>query len=695
MRSIEARTIPRRPAPQPPAAPRAFSPEIQALRALAVVGVVVYHLWPGLLRGGFVGVDVFFVISGYLITTHMLREHTASGRIDLAAFYARRARRIIPAASLVVLATVVLGALVLPESRWHSLTHDATASLLYYQNWALAAGSVDYLSEGQAPSLFQHYWSLSVEEQFYLVWPGLCVVVIALGARLRLDSRRVVLAVLLVLGAASFVVSVHEVRAGSPAAYFTTTTRFWELALGAALAFAPTLRRSSTTALVVSNAGFVGLVTSMLVIGPGWDFPGAVAVWPTVSTALVILGAEQTRPWSFRWIVRERLVQRVGDISYSLYLWHWPLLVLVPFVLPGWASAPRLLVALVASLVLADLTRRFVEKPFQRTVRRGTTSRQVLMVTVTATLVCVLVVQVPGLVSETRATDREAAAATLLQEEPPGLGAGSLALPSFRTFLDGRNVIAPVPEDARTDLPTGADGRCKSDMGAPTTPRCDFGAPDADLVVALVGDSHMEQYLPAFERLAEQHPVRVVTYLHSSCPFSTAQRASDEARGGACLQANEATLERLQDDPSIDLVVTSSRTAVDWVVSPERPAPAEGFAELWTSLADSGLPVVVLKDNPLMLPDDGTLDCVSEHRADPEQCGRDLDAAMPTDHQVEAAAMTPSVRFVDTTSWFCTTTFCPTVVGSVLVYRDDQHLTVAYAETLAPMLWKEVRETVA
>ncbi|WP_217629153.1 acyltransferase family protein [Sanguibacter gelidistatuariae] len=680
----------RRPAraPQARASP-VFLPEVQALRAIAVTGVVVYHLWPGLLPAGFIGVDVFFVISGYLISSHMMSERARTGRFDLGAFYVRRVRRILPAASLVVAVTALLGLAVLPELRWGELTRQGTASLLYVQNWVLAGDSVDYLAQGVASSPFQHYWSLSIEEQFYILWPVAFLLAARRVARTVAQVRRVVLVIVVAATVVSFAWSVLLTTRGDPSAYFVSHSRFWELGLGAVLALSLGRPAGALLRGVAAWAG-LALIAAGMVLVPIEGFPGVLALVPTVGAALVIWAARAGSTAGLRRAVSVRGVQWLGDVSYSLYLWHWPLVVCVPFVLVGWGRLAQGMVVLVLSLALAGVTRKVVEVPLQRRVRPGATRTQVLVTAAAVTVVCLLAVQLPRAVADSRTSDRDRAAAALLADPPADLGAGSISADGFSTFASGHAVVVPSPESARAELPDGADGRCKSDMAADRAPVCHFGPEGAETVIALVGDSHIEQYLPTFQAVAAREGVRIVTYFHSSCPFSTAQRATDAARGGPCLRSNDATTEALLADPTIDLVVTSGRSAVDWVVSPGVPSPADGFAEAWTELTDAGLPVVVLSDNPLMLPDDATSDCVLEHLDDPGVCARVVTDAMPVDHQIEAAALS-DVDLVDTSSWFCTVTVCPAVIGSVLVYRDAQHITPAYARTLESRAWDAIQ----
>lgn len=664
-----------------------FLPEVQALRALAVGAVVVYHLWPQVLPAGFTGVDVFFVISGFLITSHMLGERQRTGRFRIVAFFARRIRRILPAATTVILTTGVLSVVVLPELRWADLTRQGVASLVYVQNWALAGDSVNYLAEGSGTSPFRHFWSLSIEEQFYILWPLLFLLVSARSWSQR-RRRTAVVVILGALSGASLWTCLSMTSSGDPAAYFVSQARFWELGLGGLLA-ASVHRPPRPRLVTAAGATGVAMIVAGMFLISADSFPGAAALVPTTGTVLVIWSARSGHDTRLRQMASARPVQWLGGISYSLYLWHWPLLVWAPYVLTGASPTVQKVSVLVASLVLASLSRRFVEVPFQRGVMPSAAPAAVVAVALVTTLLSVVVLQIPAAAAGRRADDRAAATASVFADPPPELGAGSLSDGSHSSFVPGYPVVVPAPQDARSELPDGADGRCKSAMGSPTTPLCTFGSDDATTTIALVGDSHMEQYLPAFQQIADQHDVTVLTYFHSSCPFSEAQRVSDAERGGACLDANDETMASLLAG-DVDLVVTSNRTQVAFVESAEVPGPVDGFVRSWGELRSAGVPVMVLADSPLMLPDDATSECVLENIDTPETCGRPKDAAMPVDYQIPAAAEA-DVDLVDTSSWFCTLDTCPAVVGSVLVYRDEQHLTPAYTRTLVPQLWSHVR----
>ena len=308
----------------PPGSERRAAPErvsrgvrldIEGLRAIAVTMVLVYHTGAGVLSGGFAGVDVFFVISGFLITSLLLRELTRSGTVSISAFYARRARRLLPAASLVILVTLALGWWVMPSSARSDLGADGIAAALYVLNWTLAARSVDYLAEGAAVSPLQHYWSLCVEEQYYVVWPLAILLAVAVARRLGWRPRQVLLVLVAVGGVASLAYSVWATGTSPATAYFVSTTRVWELAIGSLLAFAAGSLGglSARASFLLAWSGLAAIACTALLFSRSTPWPGAAALVPTLGTAAVIAAGCSKAGW--------RGGQRPGAASDDLDRW--------------------------------------------------------------------------------------------------------------------------------------------------------------------------------------------------------------------------------------------------------------------------------------------------------------------------------------------------------------------------------------
>lgn len=342
-------------------------PEIQALRAVAVGAVVLHHGWPAVAPAGYMGVDVFFVVSGYLITALLLREVARTGRISLGDFYLRRARRILPAAVAVLLAVSAATLAVVPQQDWADWFRQIVASALYYENWQLAADSQVPARADLASTPVQHFWSLSVEEQFYLVWPLLLILGVLVARR---RGRSVVTPLLVVLGvvtAASFAHSMVLTAADHNLAYFSTIARTWEFGAGgllAVLAASPMAGRERLRS-AVSWAGLALIVVPIVTFRDPQGFPGPWALLPVVGTLAVIWAGMPATRWSTARLAGLAPVQWMGDVSYSLYLWHWPIFMFTPFLIgmpsPAWVMA--LLVVL--SLLVAGLSKRLIEDPFR------------------------------------------------------------------------------------------------------------------------------------------------------------------------------------------------------------------------------------------------------------------------------------------------------------------------------------------
>ncbi|HZW41804.1 MAG TPA: acyltransferase [Agromyces sp.] len=367
-------------------------PEIQALRAVAVGAVVLHHGWPAVAPAGYMGVDVFFVVSGFLITGLLMREAEHTGGISLGRFYLRRARRILPAAIVVLLAVSAATIALVPQNEWRQWFREIVASALYFENWRLVLDSQIPRRADLESTPVQHYWSLSVEEQFYLFWPLLILLALWIASRRVASARRVALVVLGIATAASFVHSLVLTGQDVNLAYFSTFARTWEFGVGGILAIVAATPRLGIPRLraAASWAGLVLIVVPIVTFRSPELFPGVIAVMPVVGTLAVIWAGMPDASWSPTRIGATRPVQWVGDVSYSLYLWHWPIFMFAPF-LTGVPSPPWLMVLLVVvSLAVAGLSKRWIEDPF-RQGRKAVPVRPTLMLGGLAGLIAVVV----------------------------------------------------------------------------------------------------------------------------------------------------------------------------------------------------------------------------------------------------------------------------------------------------------------
>ena len=667
-----------------------FRGDIQGLRAVAVILVLLYHAGVPFLPGGYIGVDVFFVISGFLITGLIVREVRSTGRLGLARFYARRARRLLPATALVFVFVAAMTIVVLPVTRWESIASDLAATSLYVVNWTLAARSVDYLAQGSAESPLQHFWSLAVEEQFYIVWPVLLVALIwLLRRRGRGISTGGLSAGLLVLAVPSFVWSVHLTAADPGPAYFVTTTRLWELAVGALLAVGAD-QVARLPQAVRSLVGWAGLATIAL---GAWrltaetPFPGTAALVPTLGSAAVIVAGLGHSPGLAP--LRLPAMQDIGTLSYSLYLWHWPLLVGATVLWgddQGHLWLPTALLVVGFSAVPAWFAYRLVEQPIH-------TARSLAAKPWRAAVVGVVCVAI-GLGSGGIVSHRAASAAAATDgsvEAGAHLGAGVLGLPVPSTSLDvgSDSPFVPAVVDAADDYARLDESYCIANLDTGARVTCEYGAEDAAVTVAVVGDSKMHQWLPALQEIADRRDWRLVTELASSCPFIEGYPVRRGQVFEACAELNGERLAAVVDDPSVDVVLVS-QTAVSACVTPEcEQVTAEalrgGVTAAFDRVRASGKRIVVLADN--QAPETDMIECVASHPDDVGAC------TFPRHDDVTPlveASRSMDVPVADVRPWVCPGDECPPVIGGVLVYRQGTHLTATYVRSMTPVLEQEL-----
>ena len=702
-RTPPRRAAPRRAAPRRAAVPAStgaadtFRPDVEGLRAVAVLLVVADHVlgWP---RGGYVGVDVFFTVSGFLITGLLLREHGRTGRLSLREFYARRARRLLPAAVLVLACTNLLSWLLLNGERAGQVLRDSVWALGFLANERFAAIGTDYFDETRPASPVQHYWSLSVEEQFYLLWPALLLLALWLGRR-RLP---VVAGVLGAVTAASFAWSLAQTTSAPTAAYFASPTRAWELGAGALVAVAVQAgvqrRVPARVGLVLSVVGLAGIGAAAVLLTPATPFPGTAALLPVLATAGLLLGGEAGAADRNR-LLTSAPARYVGRISYSLYLWHWPVLVLAVAVLP---SPLHVVFPLVAGFSLAALTHELVEEPVRRSrwlsararpdAPRPVRARQPRRVVAVASVVALL------------GGGFALPAVALRSDGPPPAPTATEALPPAPTAADITASLAPASWPV-LDPPLDGIGSAGApewivdgcdNVNPDNAARCVYGPADATRTAALVGDSMAISWLPALREVLEPRGWRIAVLTRNQCPAVDVllYRDRPEVPYVECAQHREWVLDQVAElEPEL-VLVSSAETMVDKQV--EQPQGdlrysrwADGLTRELRDLEQRTERVVVLGAPPRA----GNLqECVTR-LSSPGDCTsalREHWAAVRTAEQT--AARRAGAEHVDPEPWFCAGGRCPAVIGSTPVYTDGRHLTSAYARRLAPHLARALED---
>jgi peptidoglycan/LPS O-acetylase OafA/YrhL len=676
-----------------------------------VLLVVVFHLWPDRLTGGYVGVDVFFAISGYLITGHLLREAASTGRIDLPSFWARRIRRLLPAAALVLAVSLAATVAFLPSRVWQETAYQIGASAIGLQNWALAANSVDYFGSTTAPSIVQHYWSLSLEEQFYVVWPVLMVAALAISAGMSAIGRaRLLGATMAIVFSASLVWSIVATNASKSSAYFSTFTHAWEFALGGLLALAhgrlmagwwgasPRLRAITTW------LGLLAIVVSAFVFSGETAFPGWVALVPVLGTIGVIAAASSTSRIQRPLLLESRPVQFVGGASYSTYLWHWPPIVVLPAVLGHELGFATKIAILVLSVLAGWLTKILVEDPARTSVALN--HRRWITYTIAASTAAVLVTSslVVSNVGQVRAAEIQARAQETIESSLGGANAcfGASAMlhdcpyshrvdPKFGPDFaaDDWGSIAGVTKDG-----TMPDKSACIDFTVPSASAdsdafldCAVGQAGGEQTMAIVGDSHALALTEPLVRIAEAQGWSVRVFLRNSCTPSLPMLYDTPTTKQDCNLWRAAVAERIAADPAIDVVVATgfTRGEPEAVFTGTRDQLLAGYADLWASWLDAGKRVVAIGDVPLTS-GDSVPDCVAAHTGELDPCTVARADALAWDPVGVAAASDSRVSFVDLTDAFCDEELCHSVIGGLIAYRDPHHLSATFGLTLIPWL---------
>lgn len=695
----------RRASEQSPGPRAPFRRDIQGLRAIAVLAVLCFHARLPFAQGGFVGVDVFFVISGFLITSLLIREYEAGGRVSLSRFYARRIRRLLPAASVVLLFSLAVIAFVSPASSRLAFAGDSLAATGYVSNWRFAARAVDYVAATDLPSPIQHFWSLSIEEQFYVIWPLLLLALIAVARRTAWPYRRTFGVGLGLVAAPSLVWSVASTRGDSSYAFFDTRARLWELALGALVAVAAPLwsRLPGRIAWALGWAGLAAMGSSIAMVTTNTPWPGVSALVPTFGAAAVIVaGCVHVRSSVAKPLSVGPLVW-VGDMSYSLYLWHWPVLMAATYIHGeyGWRGSS---VVVAATFVPAWLSQRLVEDPLRyapglaRSVRRSFVLGASCVVVVASVAGAVMwsarpEPQLPTPVVEVESgSDLDDFAMAVAGPE-----GGALAFHggAVQPTLDANPAtIVPAPENAKQDLPEAYEHGCQAGYNVEEPVRCLMGDETSTFRIVVVGDSKMAQWLSALDAVGRSRGWRVESVTKVACPFTDAYPYRKGHRYLACERWNAAVLEQTLADPP-DLVITSQAASAGYlVISGEATESTSenavrGLETRWAILRDADIPIVALANNPGQPDKESVPDCVARHRQSVDACDFDRARAesrgsRPVTLQAASESGWPVV--LDLVDVICLRNTCPAVIGGVLVYRDNHHLTDSYARTLAPDL---------
>ncbi|MFJ4228736.1 acyltransferase family protein [Paenarthrobacter nicotinovorans] len=658
---------------------RGFRPEVQGLRALAVLMVAAYHIWLGKVSGG---VDVFLLISAFLLTLSFTRKLETGSPLKLLRHWLHVFKRLLPAVVVVLLGVLAATWAFIPQSRWPDVLAEAWASLFYRQNWQLADNAVDYYAQNHSgASPLQHFWSLSVQGQVFILWPLIFAAVALLQPRLArffpgkaLTHRKLLLVVFGAVFLASLVFSIDQTANNQEYAYFDTRARLWEFALGSLLALAlPYLKPGRKLRVFLGWAGITAMLACGLVLTVDRSFPGFIALWPTLAAAAVIVAGQSNSRFGADRFLASRPLVLVGNNSYALYLWHWP--VLVFFLLVSGTTAPGLFQGLgimAVSMLLAVGTTRFVEEPMRRWEWPAVRSwRAAVVIAACGALLAMPVTVWQGVIAA-----EDAAIAGQPKELTPGAAALS---PEFAGQPAQEAMIIPAP-GAMKDEWADIDGLCTGD-NVPSDPLLqgclqNDKPENVTKEIVVLGDSHAQQYMAALGPIAKQHGWEVVTLLKGSCRFG----AESPERTDECNEFNKASANYVMEHKPDAVFTVASLTHADAPFETEVPGYLDGIKPF----TDAGIDVVGIRDNPrfsINMPE-----CVQKKGPDSPDCNAPLQESLaessPLDDYV---GKVDRLYLMDMSDFICEQGTCPAVVGNVYVYKDDNHLTKTYVQSMIPM----------
>ncbi|MGW8482805.1 acyltransferase family protein [Microbacterium sp. NPDC055903] len=661
-----------------PVSPRIV--EIEGLRGIALTLVVLFHLFgDGRVSGG---VDVFLVISAFLLSGSMIRKTTRPEGPRLVEHFSTVAARLVPPAAIVLLFVFAVTLTLVPSTSVRQNLQEILASALYYENWELIGSQLAYGAAGPDTSPLQHFWSLAVQGQFFLVWPFLAVAVVWVARRSAIPPRVLFVVVSAVLTVLSAVYAFWLVDIDQPVAYFSTFARFWELGIGVLLGLLlPVMRIAPWLKTVFAWSGLTLIVACGFVLDGGALFPGPWTLWPVVGTALVLAGAGAPSPPGPARIIDTPPLRFMARISYALYLWHWPVLIFYIQLRDqegvSWKGA---ILILGVSILLAWGTQALTGTSLTRL--RASVRPSMLI----ATSFIVALVVVASTTTAIRGVDDHRAQLIASAELSPGhVGALELA---YGIAADASLPDQPALDIAFDDAPAVyADGCVESSNSAPGDQLevCDSAPENASRTIILAGDSHASHLYPAIAPIAKEEGWRLIVMSRNACRITAVDTDGVTQACATWLSRFFAEVAEISPDAVITM---GTRTSLRDDES-EEMSPAEIAA--WRELDGVGVPVIAVRDNPRfpeLVPE-----CLVMHPADPASCGRDREDALAEVSPFTIAEGIPANTVeIDLSDALCDDDRCEAVIGNIVAYRDQHHLTATFAQTLAPVLREQLEQ---
>lgn len=654
---------------------RKFRPDIEGLRAIAIILVVLVHAG-FYVPGGFVGVDIFFVISGFLITKHLFDEAKDSGSISLKRFYARRILRIFPASIAVLLLTLVASYLWLSPLQWISNAYDALFSAFSGINYRLAYTGTDYFNVATIPSPFQHYWSLAIEEQFYLVWPLIILILVKIkGVRANLQS--VLSVVLVAIIAISLYLSITQTQVSAIWAYFGLHTRAWELALGAVVAINLNLfaKVSEKIGSPLSWLGIGGIVASVVLINEQTPFPGTWALLPTLATTAVVIAGIHKTKYSFESIASNSVIQWIGKISFSWYLIHWPLFVIMLLAKDGQVQNSDRLVAVALSFLLANLSYFLIENPvrfnpafkasFKKTYALGFS---LLLIAIISSGTAIYV--------RTKANEK-------IQEKQKTIELVKGESELIKTIDESRRIKALSDtislENAAKD---GYPRNCIASQAViqAEDKKCILGDLSSNKNIVLFGDSHAHQWTKTIDNISANNGYKLIVYTKSGCPIADIAHTDPTLKRDytECYSWRKEAVSKIENLKPEIIIISS-------IVY--QKSTSESYTALIKKLQNISKKVVVIADtpNPNFAIKNSIPACLIKNTQDIQKCSIDKSKGVYSkeikDRELKVAENL-NVYVVEPIDWLCYENNCPPVINNIVVYWDDSHVSNTYANYL-------------
>lgn len=651
---------------------RKFRPEIEGLRIVAALLVAIYHIWFGKVSGG---VDVFFVVSGFLITTSIISTINKTGEFKFWPYISKLMKRLFPLAFIIILVVLILSIFFLPSTIFDKTIKETFSSMFYYQNWQLAISNTDYLDANQMKSPFEHYWAMSIQGQFYIIWFILFSGILLLIKKYGLSNgKRLVNVVLGFLFIVSFIYSVYLTAINQPLAYFITFTRVWEFALGGLLCInLSSIKISNIAAEIIGWIGLIGLILTGALFDVSTMFPGYIALWPMTCALLIILSGNKETKYGVKNFLSMPIMIKLGGVSFGIYLWHWVLLSFYKYNISENPGIVAGLLIILLSIALSFITTKYIETPIRNAKFNKLAFKRI------GYIALVNILLITGLVSHNQYVKIQDKKAVANKDYPGAL--------SINLDKDKIKENKPKPEFANVfdDLPQSHLDNSNQSMSKSEVKVGKYGKQkDYKATIALVGSSHSEHWLGAVIKAAEENDYRVINITRSGTRFSTGYKKN--TLQDDWVKNVENYLEKADD---IDLVL-SHVTASD---TESEKIQQQMVDQLLKVKNNYGIEVMAIRDIPRYdfnvseeLEKHGEKDTIERMNKE----NRQLDEAFWEQISNEEKDLPQ----FDPSEYFKVNGKYRPIIGNIVVYRDMDHMTNTYSETFGSILGDEIKKVV-